>query len=38
VIIAKQRNGATGTVAMSFQGEFTLFSNLARPGMGEDYM
>ena len=38
VIIAKQRNGATGTVALSFQGEFTLFSNLARPGMGEDYM
>lgn len=31
VIVAKQRNGATGTVALSFQGEFTLFGNLARP-------
>ena len=38
VIIAKQRNGSTGTVPLSFQGEYTPFSNLARPGMGEDYM
>ncbi len=30
VIIAKQRHGPTGTVAMSFQGEFTRFFDLAR--------
>ena len=36
VIVAKQRNGSTGTVPLSFQGEFTLFGNLARPGMGEE--
>ena len=29
VIIAKQRHGPTGTVAMTFQGEFTLFFDLA---------
>jgi replicative DNA helicase len=29
VIIAKQRNGPTGVVKLSFQGEFTRFSNLA---------
>ncbi len=29
VIVAKQRNGATGTVKLSFQGQFTLFGNLA---------
>jgi len=31
VIVAKQRNGATGTVPLAFQGEFTLFTDLARP-------
>lgn len=31
VIIAKQRNGPTGTVALSFQGRFTRFDNLSRP-------
>jgi replicative DNA helicase len=30
IIIAKHRNGETGTVALSFQGELTLFGNLAR--------
>jgi len=29
VIIAKQRHGPTGTVSLSFQGEFTRFSDLA---------
>ncbi|RME22809.1 MAG: replicative DNA helicase [Deltaproteobacteria bacterium] len=29
VIVAKQRNGATGTVKLAFQGQFTLFGNLA---------
>ncbi len=29
VIIAKQRHGPTGTVGLSFQGEFTRFSDLA---------
>jgi len=31
VIIAKQRHGPTGTVAMTFQGEFTRFFDLAEP-------
>ena len=30
VIVAKQRNGPTGTVRLAFQGQFTLFSNLAQ--------
>jgi replicative DNA helicase len=38
VIVAKQRNGSTGTVPLSFQGEFTLFGNLARPGTGDQYL
>ena len=29
VIIAKQRHGPTGTVALGFQGEFTRFFDLA---------
>ena len=29
VVIAKQRHGPTGTVAMTFQGEFTRFFDLA---------
>ena len=36
IIIAKQRNGPTGTVLMAFQGEITRFDNLAREtGSGE---
>jgi len=34
VIIAKQRHGPTGTVMLSFQAEFTRFSDLAE----EDYL
>jgi len=30
VIVAKQRNGPTGTVRLAFQGQFTLFENLAQ--------
>lgn len=30
VIVAKQRAGSTGTVEMTFQGEFTRFANLGR--------
>jgi replicative DNA helicase len=30
IIIGKQRHGPTGTVQMSFEGEFTRFDNLAR--------
>jgi replicative DNA helicase len=37
VIVAKQRNGATGSVELSFQGEYTLFDNLARPLDGDGY-
>ena len=38
IIIAKQRNGATGTVELAFQGEFTLFDNLARGAEGDGYL
>jgi len=38
IIIAKQRNGATGTVELAFQGEFTLFDNLARSADGDGYL
>ncbi len=38
VIVAKQRNGPTGSVEMSFQGEFTLFDNLARPSGEGGYL
>ena len=39
VIIGKQRHGPIGTVALSFEGRFTRFGNLARPwqGDGADY-
>ncbi len=30
IIVAKQRNGATGTIRLGWQGEFTKFVNLAR--------
>ncbi|MBU3667831.1 MAG: hypothetical protein FGM53_04755, partial [Rhodocyclaceae bacterium] len=30
VIIGKQRNGPTGTVNLTFLGEYTRFENLAR--------
>ena len=32
IIIAKQRNGPTGVVRLSFQGQFTRFGNLADDG------
>ncbi len=32
VIIGKQRHGPIGTVDLSFEGQFTRFGNLARPG------
>lgn len=38
IIIAKQRNGSTGTVELAFQGEFTLFDNLARGVDGDGYV
>jgi replicative DNA helicase len=35
VIIAKQRNGPTGTVKLAFQRQFTKFENLANGGGGD---
>ena len=32
IIIAKQRNGPTGTIKLLFEPQFTRFRNLARPG------
>ncbi|MCB0324299.1 MAG: replicative DNA helicase [Bdellovibrionales bacterium] len=37
-IIAKHRNGPVGTVRLSFQGEFTLFENLAEQTDEYDYL
>jgi replicative DNA helicase len=37
VIIAKQRNGPTGTVKLAFMRQFTKFENLAHSGGGDDY-
>ena len=38
VIIGKQRHGPIGTVELSFEGRFTRFGNLARPGYaGNDF-
>jgi len=37
VIIAKQRNGPTGTVKLAFMNRFTKFENLAHGGGGDDY-
>ena len=37
VIVAKQRNGPTGSVELSFQGEFTLFGDLARREHSDGY-
>ena len=30
IIVAKQRNGPTGVIKLSFQGEFTRFGNLTK--------
>jgi replicative DNA helicase len=38
VIIAKQRNGPTGTAVLHFEGKFTRFDNLARNVGGEQYV
>ncbi len=32
IIIGKQRHGPIGSVDLSFEGRFTRFGNLARPG------
>jgi len=37
-IISKHRNGSIGTVRLAFQGEYTLFSNLAEPSAYGDYL
>ena len=36
VVIGKQRHGPIGTVELSFEGRFTRFGNLARPGYPDD--
>ncbi|MFT5681801.1 MAG: replicative DNA helicase, partial [Myxococcota bacterium] len=38
IIIAKQRNGPTGTVVLHFEGRFTRFDNLARNVGGDQYL
>jgi replicative DNA helicase len=37
VIVGKQRNGPTGTVRLTFLGEFTRFENYAAPTIESDY-
>ena len=37
VIVGKQRNGPTGTVRLTFLGEFTRFENYALPTMESEY-
>jgi replicative DNA helicase len=37
LIVAKQRNGPTGTVRLTFLGEFTRFENYAAPFETPDY-
>ena len=36
LIVAKQRNGRTGTVRLAFEGEYTRFSNLASTEIGDE--
>ena len=37
VIVGKQRNGPTGTVRLTFLGEFTRFENYAAPTIESEY-
>ena len=37
VIVGKQRNGPTGTVRLTFLGEFTRFENYAAPIIESEY-
>jgi replicative DNA helicase len=38
VIVGKQRHGPTGTVALTFEAQFTRFSNMARDYQAPDYV
>jgi replicative DNA helicase len=37
IILGKQRNGPTGTVRLTFNGQWSRFDNYAGPGYDEDY-
>ncbi len=37
IIIGKQRNGPTGTIRLTFLGEYTKFENYMSPGFDQDY-